>query len=156
MSDQLQPNPLKFCNDCGFMLKPRGVYEKRQMPEGDDIDGSNNSAPVKSRLVNYCSKCDKIANEDQREVESQVVYANVILKDTSASLAVFSNDLIHDPTLMSTNSSHGDAEACSNCGATQAVFFMSHSQKKGQEMSLVFICKKCGYKWLRAGTERAD
>ena len=149
-ADQLKPNPLKFCNDCGFMLKPRGVYKKTERTEADDAD---KPASNESYLVNYCSKCGRIANEEQREVESQVVYANVILKDTSASLAVFSNDLIHDPTLMSTS---GDGEACMKCRKKETVFFMSHSQKKGQEMSLVFICKGCGHKWLKAGTERAD
>ena len=90
--------------------------------------------------MNYCNKCNKVADDEQKQVNSPVVYNNVILKDSSASLAVFSNDLINDPTLMSTK---GGGKPCSKCGAQDAVFFMSHSQKKGQEMSLVFICKNC-------------
>jgi DNA-directed RNA polymerase II subunit RPB9 len=133
----LETNPLQFCSTCGFMLKPRGVYTKASAQEEY---GSN-----KSGLVNFCNKCNKVASDDQKEVNSPVVYNNVILKDSSASLAVFSNDLINDPTLMSTK---GGGKACTKCGAKDAVFFMSHSQKKGQEMSLVFICKKCQHKWL--------
>ena len=134
---ELATNPLQFCNTCGFMLKPRGVYQKKG---GAEEYGSNRSG-----LLNYCNKCNKVADEGQKEVHSPVVYNNVILKDSSASLAVFSNDLINDPTLMSTE---GTGQACSKCGAKNAVFFMSHSQKKGQEMSLVFICKSCQNKWL--------
>ena len=133
----LETNPLQFCNACGFMLKPRGVYKKAS---NNEEYGSNNSG-----LVNYCNKCNKVVDDEQKQVNSPVVYNNVILKDSSASLAVFSNDLINDPTLMSTK---GGGKPCSKCGAQDAVFFMSHSQKKGQEMSLVFICKNCQHKWL--------
>ena len=47
----LETNPLQFCNTCGFMLKPRGVYMKANSQEEY---GSN-----KSGLVNFCNKCNK-------------------------------------------------------------------------------------------------
>ena len=132
-------NPLQFCNECGFMLKPKGVYERRE---------AGGDTPWQSGLVNYCAKCKTVASEEQRRVDSCVVYANVIVKDDGASLQVFSNDLVSDPTLMSTKNS---GKPCENCGHRDHVFFMSHSEKRGQEMSLVFICKNCNHKWLTQG-----
>ena len=67
----LETNPLQFCNACGFMLKPRGVYKKAS---NNEEYGSNNSG-----LVNYCNKCNKVADDEQKQVNSPVVYNNVIL-----------------------------------------------------------------------------
>ena len=72
--------------------------------------------------MNYCNGTrNKVADDEQKQVNSPVVYNNVILKDSSASLAVFSNDLINDPTLMSTK---GGGKPCGKCGATRCRFFL--------------------------------
>lgn len=163
---------LKFCPECNFLLKARGVKEIVTVVE----DGVNNQK-TKGTIVYWCQRGEdfhpqkqswtkqELAEEDGDDVDMDdgdgaaaaaaaaaatadgrqfVVLRNDIVKSSAASLAVFNADLINDPTMMRT-----DETSCPNCDGTSAIMFMASAGAKGADgMKLVFICSTCKHKWL--------
>ena len=159
---------LRFCPECNFLLKARGVKEYCTVVE----DGVT-TTKTKGSIVYWCQRGEdyhprkqswsekELAEEDGEDVEMEtetasfpqtgndtgrqfVVLRNDIVKSSAASLAVFNADLVNDPTMMRTNET-----SCPNCGGTSAIMFMASASAKGADgMKLVFICSNCKHKWL--------
>jgi DNA-directed RNA polymerase subunit M/transcription elongation factor TFIIS len=156
---------LRFCPECNFLLKARGVKETLE-----DTSNGTNSTKTKGQIVYWCQRGEDVHPQKQtwtkKELEEEegedvdmegqeeepvatdgrqfVVLRNDIIKSSAASLAVFNADLINDPTMMRTNDT-----SCSNCSGTGAIMFMASAGAKGADgMKLVFICTTCKHKWL--------
>jgi DNA-directed RNA polymerase subunit M/transcription elongation factor TFIIS len=155
---------LRFCPECNFLLKARGVKEHCSVVE----DGVT-TTKTKGSIVYWCQRGEdyhprkqswskeELAEEEGEDVEMEtapdaatdtgrqfVVLRNDIVKSSAASLAVFNADLVNDPTMMRTNET-----SCPNCDGTSAIMFMASASAKGADgMKLVFICSTCKHKWL--------
>ena len=164
---------LRFCPECNFLLKARGVKETYE-----DTSSGTTITKTRGQIVYWCQRGEDIHPQKQtwtkKELEEEesgdvdmeeevgaadgegsgegsgtdgrqfVVLRNDIIKSSAASLAVFNADLINDPTMMRTNDT-----SCSNCGGTGAIMFMASAGAKGADgMKLVFICTTCKHKWL--------
>ena len=159
---------LRFCPECNFLLKARGVKEDVTVAQ----DGVS-TQKTKGTIVYWCQRGDdyhpqkqswtekELAEEDGEDINMEgnddngndnknndgrefVVLRNDIVKSSAASLAVFNEDLINDPTMMKTNET-----SCPNCDGTEAIMFMASADAKGEDgMKLVFICCTCKHKWL--------
>jgi len=162
---------LRFCPECNFLLKARGVKEIIT----DNTDGGSTSKTT-GKIVYWCQRGEDYhpqkqmwtkteleeeeeggdvdmdgndeANGSKEDDDAQgrqfVVLRNDIVKSSAASLAVFNADLINDPTMMRTNETQ-----CPNCDGTGAIMFMASADVKSADgMKLVFICTTCKHKWL--------
>lgn len=67
-------------------------------------------------------------------------------------LATINNDIIYDNTIYRTDSRDKRAQKCPKCGSNDAVYFMHHDQF-GEDMSLIYVCKKCRNKFISGGHE---
>ena len=56
---------------------------------------------------------------------------------------MINSDVNKDPTLQ--RSTHVE---CAKCAHNEAVFFQAEQNSKSVALNLVYVCCKCGYKWL--------
>jgi DNA-directed RNA polymerase subunit M/transcription elongation factor TFIIS len=165
---------LRFCPECNFLLKARGIKELENVTNAEGTSTSKTTG----KIVYWCPRGEdyhpqkswwtktELEEEEGNDVTMSVddgsgnnpvavandgadgrkfvVLRNDIVKSSAASLAVFNADLINDPTMMRTNETQ-----CPNCDGTGAIMFMASAGAKGADgMKLVFICTTCKHKWL--------
>ena len=121
---------MRFCLSCNNLLYPR--------------------ENLKMKKLEYHCKQPNCTYVD-RNVTNSCVFVNDLHTDSSTRLEVISSDVNKDPTLQRSTDVN-----CSNCGGTEAVFFLAESTAKSTSLNLVIVCTSCGFKWLEEPTPEAD
>mmetsp|Transcript_22249 Transcript_22249/g.22425 ORF Transcript_22249/g.22425 Transcript_22249/m.22425 type:complete len:115 (-) Transcript_22249:24-368(-) len=111
---------MRFCRECNNLLYPK---ENREL----------------KKLEYACRLCPYI----DKQISSSCVYTNELIKDSSTRLDVIQKDLNQDPTLQRSHNI-----CCPGCSFETAVFFQAEQTAKSTALNLVYICCRCGYKWM--------
>jgi DNA-directed RNA polymerase subunit M/transcription elongation factor TFIIS len=117
---------MRFCPDCANLLAPR------EKP-------ANRIEEKEKKLQYYC----KICNYVDDNITESCVYVNELVKNQSTKLDVILSDVNKDPTLQRSHD-----VCCSECQHNVAVFFQAEQQAKSTALYLIYVCCKCGHKWM--------
>ena len=116
---------MKFCHECNNLLYPK-------------------ENKVAKRLEYACRMCPYVDTGDH---ESRV-FENELIKDSSTKLEVILSDNARDKTLQRSYTVSKCPNPNIDCSSHEAVFFLAEQTVKSKALSLVFVCNKCGFKWL--------
>eukprot|EP01035_Chromulina_nebulosa_P021517 gene21517-27862_t len=112
---------MRFCKSCNNMLYPR---ENRV-----------------NKTLEY--SCRPPCLYVERNIDSSCVFINQLIRDSTTRLEVIPSDVNKDPTLQRTKDAY-----CAVCSHNEAVFFLAEQTSKSTALVLVYVCCKCGHKWM--------
>ena len=115
---------MKFCHECNNLLYPR----------------ENKITKVLEYGCRMCAFIDTNPHDS-------CVFTNELIKDSSTKLDVILSENNKDKTLQRRKTIKCP-NTTTNCTGTEAVFFLAEQTVKSKALSLVFVCNKCGFKWM--------
>jgi len=116
---------MKFCHECNNLLYPK----------------ENKTFKALEYACRICSYVDDNGHES-------CVFENELIKDSSTKLEVILADNARDKTLQRSYHVEQCPNPSVNCNSHEAVFFLAEQTVKSKALTLVFVCNKCGFKWL--------